>query len=147
MKIAKAIRTELRVTLLLLVPFVLFMFGVVIYFLLDACSDRVFATEYSPGNKFKAVIVERNCGATTSYNYIIKTGRSDQSYFLKDIGWVYGAVLDDGKYGVRVTWVTDSTIQVSYSKCRRNNAEPGPVTLDGTGITLMFAPQSDDQYW
>lgn len=115
------------------------------YFALDICSDRVFTTEYSPGNKFKAVVTERNCGATTSYNYIIKVGRSDQSYFLKEVGWVYGAVLDESKYGVHTTWLNDSTIQVSYYKCRHNNVEPGPVTLDGTGITLVFMSNDDDQ--
>ncbi len=46
----------------------LMIFGTGYYFLSDMCANTVISSNPSPNIKWKAVLFERNCGATTGFS-------------------------------------------------------------------------------
>lgn len=116
------------------------LFVVILYY--DLCSEELYSTTNSPAHEFKVVVREKNCGATTSYNYIVHVGTIDQSYFLTKAGWVYGAILDDSRYGVTVTWLSDTHAEVRFKDARRYKIIESPVIIAGKSVTVTFADES-----
>lgn len=75
----------------------------------DPCGNEVSRTVISPSGKLKAVVFNRNCGATTGYNTqvsIIPTSASLP-------GEAGNALILDGSVPLKIEWRTDSELHLS----------------------------------
>lgn len=130
-------KKEILIITKLLAIILILIIAICTYIFFDLCSNEKILTSHSPSNKIKVVITERNCGATTSYNYIVEIGERN-SYFLTKAGWIYGATINSDKNGVKVIWLSDSEVQVQYSRAHYEKLDQPSVTIDGTPIKISF---------
>jgi SH3-like domain-containing protein len=72
----------------------------------------------------------------------VHVGTLDQSYFLQNVGWVYGATLDGSRYGVAVTWLSDTHAEIRFKDARRYKIIESPVIIAGKSVTVSFADDS-----
>ena len=110
--------------------------GLLIYATRDMCGNEMYAEELSPDKKYKAVIFQRDCGATTGFSTQISIiGANDElenesgTIFIIDghpdsvspeIRWLSNAelsiekILNGSEYKAEKSWGFLSTIKVSY---------------------------------
>lgn len=109
------------------------------YLYFNLCSDDPFSTTLSPSGKYKVTVTVRNCGATTSYNYLVSVGESGDTYFLEKAGWLYGARRDaKGDWGVSVVWLSDNEVSVRYFNAHSLTLEDSGPVVAGQRITVSF---------
>lgn len=108
------------------------------FLFIDICSNDTFSTTYSPSGKLKAVVTERDCGATTSYNYILTIGKHDQSFFLTKAAWVYGALRNEKERGVALQWASESEVLVRFHSSKLQKIEQNPVVIGDERIKVTF---------
>lgn len=77
------------------------------------CSNELIKEIVSPDGKYVASVFERNCGATTPYVNVVSLHRFGVKFYPDDSdNWVFTV---HGKSDVRVSWVADNKLKVSYS--------------------------------
>ncbi|WP_243439013.1 hypothetical protein [Fundidesulfovibrio soli] len=109
------------------------------YLYFNLCSDDAFSTTLSPSGKYKATVTVRNCGATTSHNYLVSIGESGDTYFLEKAGWLYGARRNaKGDWGVSVVWLSDNEVSVRYFDCHSLKLEDNGPVVAGQRIAVSF---------
>ena len=109
------------------------------YLYFNLCSDDEFSTTLSPSGKYKAIVTVRNCGATTSYNYLVSIGESGDTYFLEEVGWLYGARRNaKGDWGVSVVWLSDNEVSVRYFDAHSLKLEDSGPVVAGQRIAVSF---------
>ncbi len=82
------IKVLLKVTLAFIVLMVLFylaIFGMLSF--LEPCENRIIQSVFSPNKKYKVVLFQRDCGATTSFSSQISLLKSKEK--LEDSGNIY----------------------------------------------------------
>lgn len=98
-----------------------------LYFLISSgCGNEVISEVASPDNQFKAVVFERDCGATTDFSTqvsIIKTsdslGNFSGNVFTSDTNHGYAPSGPGGGPEVKVRWISSSLLVVSYHSAAR----------------------------
>lgn len=89
-------------------------FLVMIGFSLDGdgfCGNKILQTQYSPNQKYKLVVFERNCGATTAFSYQVSILEKD-----RDLKNATGNIFIIDKNSVITNWVNDKLINIFYQK-------------------------------
>lgn len=79
----------------------------------DLCSSMVTSTLASPSGETKAVIVQRDCGATTSMAYYVHLISANEE--PSDENSVFNS---DKTEGISTSWRNDTTLVISYKKAR-----------------------------
>ena len=89
-------------------------FFVMLGFSLDEdslCGNKILQTQYSPNQKYKLVVFERNCGATTAFSHQVSILEKDRA--LKN---TTGDIFVIDKNSININWVNDKMIHISYQK-------------------------------
>lgn len=112
--------------------------GLLWYFTRDMCANSVLAEVGSPNGQFKAVVFERDCGATTDFSTQVSVLSASDS--LENHGGnVFVADSDHGKAprgpgggpDVRVTWLSDQRLRIEHhSLARVFKSEPRRKNVD-----------------
>lgn len=131
-------KNDVRATIKLLALVFFVILSITAFIFIDICSNNTFSTTYSPSGKFKAVVTERDCGATTSYNYILTVGKHDQSFFLTKSAWVYGALRNEKDRGVDLQWASESEVLVRFHSSKLQKIEQNPVVIGDERIKVTF---------
>lgn len=97
------------------------------------CSFDEVARFISPDNKYDAVVVETNGGATTDWSYllfIVPRSRHISRYEIRWLpghadcfGYLYGACRNQNAAGVDLKWLNTRTIAVEYLKARHGSID------------------------
>jgi hypothetical protein len=93
----------------------------------DMCGNNPISVTPSPDKQMKAVIYERDCGATTGFSTRVSVLHSDQALLRSESGNLFIADTDHGKAPngpkggpeVRVQWRGDKALSVAYHKAAR----------------------------
>ncbi len=75
------------------------------------CGNEIFQTISSPNKKYKAIVFQRDCGATTGFSTqisILKTGIN----LANESGNIFTANGHPSDHPVKVTWVSDKKIEI-----------------------------------
>lgn len=75
----------------------------------DPCGNEISQTVTSPSGKLKAIVFNRNCGATTGFNTQVSIFPSSET--LPDDGG--NTLILDGTVPLKVEWRSDSTLYLS----------------------------------
>mgnify|MGYP000387961345 CR=1 FL=1 len=108
MKIWKKVAISLG-ALLLLIPLVIA--GIHIYSTSDMCGNEVYSQALSPHEKYKAVVFQRDCGATTGFSTQISiVGSSDE--LKNESGNIY--IIDGHPKDVSpiLTWPSSTELKI-----------------------------------
>ncbi len=117
MKAFKVIGISLGVIVLLLV-------GAGYYFVSGMCANTVITSSTSPNDKWKVVLFERNCGATTAFSSQISLLESGEE-LTNEAGNIY--IAEDYPKGYTLNWESDASIKIggtkasSYKKVKQFN--------------------------
>jgi hypothetical protein len=92
----------------------------------DACVNEILRTHYSPSKQLKAVVFERECGATTGFSAQISIMPAN-SDLPNEGGNVFVADADHGKSPsgpgggppVEVEWKGESSLNITYDNRAR----------------------------
>ena len=116
---------------------VVFCLGVIgpLYLLFAPSEDEV-ARALSPSGEFVATVVEVNGGATTSYGYEVRVGRTHFERWGTQVAYLYGAVRSDQAYGVNLRWTKDSELQVQYLSARFTEVTPSRIFVPSVHVLL-----------
>ena len=73
-----------------------------------------FARVSSPNGRMEAIVTESNAGATTSfsYNVYVTSAGSPRSQWGGPVVKLYGAIRNEGSYGVNPKWLGDGKLTV-----------------------------------
>ena len=84
----------------------------VIYLFHDTCINKVHATSFSPrGAKFKAVIFQRDCGATTSYSTQVSILETNKKLENKS-GNIMSLNSSPNQTNIKVTWINERELSI-----------------------------------
>jgi hypothetical protein len=94
----------------------------IVSWLPDPCGETVLTEVISPNQMMKAVIYERDCGATTDFathasiiNKDASLKKSDRSIFAADTDHGSAPNGPGGGPEVRARWLTDTRLEIQYS--------------------------------
>jgi hypothetical protein len=101
-----------------------------------SCTSDTVVRATSPSGRFEALLDEENCGATTSFAYVVglrpvASSRADRI----NVASAYGAVRNDQAYGMNLVWVDENTLEVQYWKARWVTIEHPSISIDGVPVT------------
>ncbi|TXR54649.1 hypothetical protein [Reinekea thalattae] len=77
------------------------------------CSNQVYAVAVSPDSQYKAVVFQRDCGATTGLNTQISVVRSHHS-LKNSAGNIFIAPGSPEEYAINLYWSSDSELNVMH---------------------------------
>jgi hypothetical protein len=94
----------------------------------DACRNQIIQQSASPNGRWLAVLIQRNCGATTDFSTQVSVVRNGE--VPSGSGNVFRADTDHGKAGAEswagpwaeVNWVADDLILIRYDRRSRTFA-------------------------
>lgn len=95
--------------------------GAIHFLLKDSCGNQIHQSFTSPKNKYKIVVFQRDCGATTNYSTQISLLRKKQSLSNKGgnifIGESITAPINNqGVFYIEVEWINKKTVLIKYPK-------------------------------
>lgn len=110
------------------------------------CSSDTVVRARSPSGLVEALLDENNCGATTSFSYVVslRSVASSQDNGVH-VASAYGAVRNDDAYGMNLVWVDENTLEVQYWKARWVTLEAPDVSVDGASITTRMKADVRDE--
>jgi len=94
------------------------------------CRSELFQEVYSPNGKYKVIVYERNCGATTGFRTYISISKSNAT-LENQTGNVFQANGHPDWFSIKVTWEDDRHVIIEHNgkllpdvtKSRVNNIE------------------------
>ena len=90
----------------------------------NTCGNKVVKELFAPDKTYKAIIFERNCGATTGFSTQISVVKANEDLF-NESGNVFVAETDDPKYSskeffggpkVEVNWIDSKSLSIEYNR-------------------------------
>ncbi len=115
--------------------------------LLSACdgwsNDEVVRLT-SPNNKFDAVLIESNGGATTSFAYDIHIVKHNTPTGSSRVAYFYGAVRNQNAYGINLHWKSSNQLVAEYLNARIEVLEKPLTKIDGQEIKVVLRPGIND---
>lgn len=87
------------------------------------CSEEIKKESVSPDGKYVAVLLEQNCGATTSYGTHINIRSASGRFRAKEDGAIKeGQVFNfRGQPSITITWVTNTILWIDCKDCQAYN--------------------------
>lgn len=137
-KLLKIVFWILFIPIIVFVAFVLIIFH---YIEKDLCSEVETQRLMSPDRKIDAVVIEADCGATTSVTqrlYLVKHGEQSTE---KMVAFFDGAVINDNeinssKYGIIVKWKSSGELVIQYSDAKRVGMDHSIIKVGNEKIHL-----------
>ena len=85
--------------------------GLIVYATSDMCGNEVYSQTLSPNNEHKAVVFQRDCGATTGFSTQISIIDADDD-LNNESGNIY--IIDGHPKDVspQVSWISDSELNI-----------------------------------
>jgi hypothetical protein len=103
------------------------------------CSSDTVARATSPSGRVEALLDENNCGATTSFEYVVSLRAvASPATARVRVASAYGAGRNDSAYGMNLVWIDESTLEVQYWKAHWVTMEHPSVSLDGATVTTRM---------
>ncbi|MEZ5494507.1 MAG: DUF5412 family protein [Pseudomonadales bacterium] len=98
----------------------------------DMCGNQVFKEIYSPGNKYKAVVFQRDCGATTGFSTQVSVINSNE-ILENEGGNAYIADNHPNETKLQLTWLSERSLEIS-------NSDPEALTRnnDVKGVSVTY---------
>ena len=88
----------------------LILFGAGYFFVSGMCANTVITSRTSPNGKWKIVLFERNCGATTGFSTQISLMESSEKLSNKE-GNIY--IAEGYPKGYTLKWESDTFVKIS----------------------------------
>lgn len=88
----------------------------IVYFVfkrIDPCSTKTISKKSSPDRKVEAILIEKNCGATTGFSYHLYITIPN-----RDIGQEEPVLVADNSEGLSIQWLNAKSLVVSYTNAR-----------------------------
>jgi hypothetical protein len=83
------------------------------------CEDKELLRITSPNNKIDAVMIRRNCGATTAYSYriylVYRGERVPKGWINEKSGLIFVA---DHVEGESIQWIESNLLEIKYKRAR-----------------------------
>jgi len=96
--------------------------GIGYYFFSNMCANTKVASSESPNGKWKVVLFERNCGATTGFSSQISLMASNKELSNKS-GNIY--IAEGYPEGYTISWESDTSVLISGVKGKTYKQEAG----------------------
>lgn len=110
------------------------------------CSSDTVVRAPSPSGHIEAVLNENNCGATTSFGYVVSLRAAASSMTsLVPAASAYGAIRNDDAYGMNLVWIDENTVEVQYWKARWATLEHPSIPINGLMITTRMSADVRDE--
>jgi hypothetical protein len=112
----------------------------------DPCRTDTVVRAASQSGRVEALLDEINCGATTSFGYVVslRPVASSMASGVR-VASAYGAVRNEDAYGMNLVWVDENTLEIQYWKARWATLEHPDASVDGGTIaTRMKADVRDE---
>jgi hypothetical protein len=97
----------------------------------DMCGNEVFQEVYSPSNKYKAVVFQRDCGATTGFSTQVSIINA-KDVLENEGGNAYIANNHPNETKLKLTWLAEQSLEIG-------NSDPNAVTsnkeVKGVAVT------------
>lgn len=106
------------------------------------CSEQTLSTHTSPSALFTATIIEKNCGALTSYSHHVLIQNKNKNNTPIEIARFLGAYTESNR-GVAACWVDDSTLTISYDRLRNYFIDKNTIDFWGFKFTIQIAEGKD----
>lgn len=116
----------------------LLVFVVPIYLLSSGVSREVVQTVPSLDQKFKAVVVAVDGGATTSVGSVIYIERYAATRNRNEVAMIYGAINDKETYGVDLAWTGSRQLTIRYREARFKRVPSRKVSSFGEEFKLVL---------
>jgi hypothetical protein len=100
----------------------------------------------SPSGRVEALLDENNCGATTSFEYVVslRAVASAATVGVR-VASAYGAVRNNDAYGMNLVWIDNNTLEVQYGEARWVTMEHPSISIDGVTITTRMKADVRDE--
>jgi hypothetical protein len=92
----------------------------------DLCGNKVIFTLMSPDKKLKAILFERDCGATTDISSQVSLISATEDFknksgniFVADCNHGKAPRTDGGGPEIKITWLSNDTLEIRYHKYAR----------------------------
>jgi len=95
----------------------LLIFGLGYYFVSGMCANTVISSSTSPNGKWKVVLFERNCGATTGFSTQISLLESGEK-LTNEAGNIY--ITEGYPKGYTLNWDSDTSVVINGTSTRSN---------------------------
>jgi hypothetical protein len=111
-----------------------------------SCTSDTVVRATSPSGRVEALLNEENCGATTSFGYVVslRPGASSGANRI-NVASAYGAVRNDDAYGMNLVWIDENTLEVQYWKARWVTIEHPSISIDGVTVTTRMKADVRDE--
>lgn len=99
----------------------IFLYMIFSFCSVEMCTNKIINTKYSPNRKYKIVIFQRNCGATTDFSTQISILQFNEE--LKNEGGnlftADGATNKENIINVKPKWLSNENVIIEYDKNAR----------------------------
>lgn len=109
------------------------------YFSCNLVSRDVVATQRTPDGAYKAVLVEINGGATTSFAYEVYIEPAESKSKSHKVAYLYGAVRSPDAYGANLRWSANRSLEVEYLRAGWSKNVISRLALDGQEFHVHLA--------
>ena len=111
----------------------------------DLCGDTAVAKVPAPDHSREVVIVERNCGATTGFNYAVHlVPKGGEPKGVNQVAWLHDAIRNRSAYGVNPKWRSSRELVLEYLEARDTGRLESGFAIAGTDVRLEFRPYQFD---
>lgn len=97
--------------------FIILLFGAGYYFVSGMCANTVITSSTSPNGKWKVVLFERNCGATTAFSSQISLLESDEE-LTNEAGNIY--IAEGYPKGYTLNWESNASVNIGGTSATSN---------------------------
>jgi hypothetical protein len=110
------------------------------------CSNDTVVRVTSSSGRVEALLNEENCGATTSFAYVVslRAVASPATAGVR-VASAYGAIRNDDAYGMNLVWIDENTLEVQYWQARWVTLEHSSKSIDGLTITTRMKADVRDE--
>jgi len=125
---------------------ILLLTSFVIIAVTGCCSKDEVLRVTAPDKSTEAVLIETNCGANVSFGYkVYVTPRGASTWRGKEVANLYGAVRNNGAYGVNLRWLSADSLSIEYLKAQDERLEKPTVNVSGRDILISLKSGIEDQ--
>lgn len=99
----------------------------------------VVTTRRTPDGAYKAVLVEINAGATTSFAYEVYIEPAESESQTHKVAYLYGAIRSADAYGANLRWSANRSLEVEYFRANRTKDVISPLAIEGEAFHVHLA--------
>jgi len=122
---------------------VLLVAGGILFCLLRSvlCQDKITAEKEAPGSYRRALVIESNCGPTTSFATSVQVESFPWTVLpvLRPLLFLHAdAMVVNGRPRVLVEWVSPTNLQITVFDVWKESLDKQETSLDGVTIDYKF---------